>query len=112
MNKLLKMLKDTRVDMCIFVNEFGIINAEFKKNEWHCRKAFDPETCFLSEITIEDQIIFALNDFLESLDKKQRDPVELAYELLVATYNTKDVDKEAAIIAIEEAIGYLGEALE
>lgn len=39
-------------------------------------------------------------------------PVERAYKILVATYNTKDIEKEDALIAIEEAIGYLGEALE
>lgn len=39
-------------------------------------------------------------------------PVERAYEILVATYNTKDIEKEDALIAIGEAIGYLGEVLD
>lgn len=39
-------------------------------------------------------------------------PVELAYELLLSTYNTKNVTKEDALIVIEQAIGYLGESLE
>lgn len=39
-------------------------------------------------------------------------PIERAYKILVATYNTKDIEKEDALIAIEEAIGYLGEALD
>ena len=39
-------------------------------------------------------------------------PVELAYKLLVSIYNTKDVNEEDLFIAIEEAIGYLGQALE
>lgn len=38
--------------------------------------------------------------------------VELAYKLLVSIYNTKDVNEEDLFIAIEEAIGYLGQALE
>ena len=39
-------------------------------------------------------------------------PVEIAYRILLSTYNTKDIDKDDALVAIEEAIGYLGEALE
>lgn len=39
-------------------------------------------------------------------------PIERAYKILVATYNTKDIEKEDALIAIGEAIGYLGEALD
>lgn len=40
------------------------------------------------------------------------DRIERAYEILVATYNTKDIEKEDALIAIGEAIGYLGEVLD
>lgn len=39
-------------------------------------------------------------------------PIERAYKILVATYNTKNAEKEDALIAIEEAIGYLGEVLD
>ena len=38
--------------------------------------------------------------------------VEIAYRILLSTYNTKDIDKDDPLISIEEAIGYLGEALE
>ena len=46
----------------------------------------------------------------DSIAKYNR--IERAYEILVATYNTKDIEKEDALIAIEEAIGYLGEVLD
>lgn len=39
-------------------------------------------------------------------------PIERAYKILVATYNIKDIEKEDALIAIGEAIGYLGEVLD
>lgn len=40
------------------------------------------------------------------------DPVEQAYDILVKTINKKGVLKSELGIAIEEAIGYLGEALD
>lgn len=46
----------------------------------------------------------------DSIAKYNR--IERAYEILVATYNTKDIEKEDALIAIGEAIGYLGEVLD
>lgn len=46
----------------------------------------------------------------DSIAKYNR--IERAYEILVVTYNTKDIEKEDALIAIEEAIGYLGEILD
>ena len=113
MNELINMLKDTGVEMIIHVDEHGAINVEFKKDDWHYRKALSPYEYLYSRCTtLEDWFIFQLNEFLNDLKRTQTNPVELAYELLVTTYNTKNVTKEDAIIAIEEAIGYLGEALE
>lgn len=113
MNELINMLKDTGVEMNIRVDEYGAINVEFKKDDLHYRKVLSPDEYLYSRCTTpEGWIIYQLNEFLNDIKKTQTISVELAYELLVATYNTKDVDKEAAIIAIEEAIGYLGEALE
>ena len=51
-----------------------------------------------------------LAHYEDSIAKYNR--IERAYEILVATYNTKDIEKEDALIAIEEAIGYLGEVLD
>ena len=113
MNKLINILKDTGVEMFIRVDELGAINVEFKKDDWHYRKVLSPDEYLYSRCTTpEDWFIYQLNEFLNDIKKTQTIPVELAYELLVATYNTKNVTKEDAIIAIEEAIGYLGEALE
>ena len=39
-------------------------------------------------------------------------PVEKAYELLVNIINNKEATREDLGITIEEALGYLGEALE
>ena len=113
MTKLLNMLKDTEVEMNILVDERGDINVEFKKDDWHYRKVLSPDEYLYSRCTTpEDWFIFQLNEFLNDLKRTQTNPVELAYELLVSTHNTKNVTIEDAIIAIEEAIGYLGEALE
>ena len=113
MNKLMNILKDTGVETNIRVDEHGAINVEFKKDDWHYRKVLSPDECLYSRCaTPEDWFICQLNEFLNDLKKAQTNPVELAYELLVTTYNTKNVTKEDAIIAIEEAIGYLGKALE
>lgn len=113
MNELINMLNDTGVEMNIRVDERGDINVEFKKDDWHYRKILSPDEYLYSRcITPEDWLICQLNEFLNDLKRIQSNPVELAYELLVTTYNTKNVTKEDAIIAIEEAIGYLGEALE
>ena len=113
MNELINMLKDTGVEMNIRVDEHGNINVEFKKDDWHYRKALSPyEYLYSTCTTLEDWFIFQLNEFLNDLKRTKTNPVELAYELLVSTYNTKNVTKEDTIIAIEEAIGYLGEALE
>ena len=46
----------------------------------------------------------------DSIAKYNR--IERVYEILVATYNTKDIEKEDELIAIGEAIGYLGEVLD
>ena len=109
----MNMLKDTGVEMNIRVDEHGNINVEFKKNDWHYRKVLSPDEYLYSRCTtLEDWFICQLNEFLNDLKRTQADPVELAYELLVTTYNTNNITKEDAIIAIEEAIGYLGEALE
>ena len=51
-----------------------------------------------------------LAHYEDSIAKYNR--IERAYEILVATYNTKNAEKEDALIAIEEAIGYLGEVLD
>ena len=112
MNNLLKMLNDTGVEMSTRVDSRGVINVEFKKDDWGYRKILDPSEFIFTELTMEDRLIYELNEFLEDLKKTKTNPVDLAYELLVTTYNTKDVTKEDALIAIEEAIGYLGEALE
>lgn len=113
MNELINMLKDTGVEMNIRVDEHGAINVEFKKDEWHYRKVLSQdEYLYFRCTTPEDWIIYQLNEFLNDLKRTQTNPVELAYELLVSTYNTNNITKEDAIIAIEEAIGYLGEALE
>ena len=45
-------------------------------------------------------------------NNRNYNPVEVAYELLVDIFNKPNVDKEEAFIIIEEAIGYLGEALD
>ena len=113
MNELMNMLKDNGVEMNIRVDEHGAINVEFEKDGWHYRKVLSPDEYLYSRCsTPEDWFICQLKEFLNDLKRTQTIPVELAYELLVATYNTKNVTKEDAIIAIEEAIGYLGEALE
>ena len=113
MNELINMLKDTGVEMNFRVDEHGNINVEFKKDDWHYRKVLSPDEYLYSRCTtLADWFIFQLNEFLNDLKRTQTNPVELAYELLVSTYNTKNITKEDAIIAIEEAIGYLGEALE
>lgn len=48
------------------------------------------------------------------MEKKQYNPVEEAYKLLESLMNQKSeaVTIEEAMIAIEEAVGYLGEALD
>lgn len=51
---------------------------------------------------------FNLNDS----NKSTYNPTEKAYHILVNIFNTNDTDKEDLLIAIEEAIGYLGEALD
>ena len=113
MNELINVLKDTGVEMNILVDEHGAINVEFEKGGWHYRKLLSPDEYLYSRCnTPEDWFIYQLNEFLNDLKRTQANPVERAYELLVTTYNTKNVTKEDAIIAIEEAIGYLGEALE
>lgn len=113
MNELINMLKDNGVEMIIRVDEHGNINVEFKKDDWHYKKVLSPDEYLYSRCTTqEDWFMCQLNEFLNDLKRTQTNPVELAYELLVTTYNTKNVTKEDAIIAIEEAIGYLGEALE
>lgn len=113
MNELIKMLKDTGVEMNTLVDERDNINVEFEKDGWHYRKVLSPDEYLYSRCTTpEDWFICQLNEFLNDLKRTQANPVERAYELLVTTYNTKNVTKEDAIIAIEEAIGYLGEALE
>ena len=53
-----------------------------------------------------------LDIYLELNPEVNYDPIYRAYELLVSTINTKDIDKDSVLISIEEAIGYLGEALE
>ena len=109
----MNMLKDNGVEMNIRVDEHGAINVEFEKDGWHYGKVLSPDEYLYSRCTTpEDWFICQLNEFLNDLKRTQTIPVELAYELLVATYDTKNVTKEDAIIAIEEAIGYLGEALE
>ena len=40
------------------------------------------------------------------------DPVQEAYRILYEALNGKETDDQAAMIAMEEALGYLGEALE
>ena len=40
------------------------------------------------------------------------DPVQEAYRILYEALNRKETDYQAAMIAMEEALGYLGEALE
>ena len=113
MNELIKMLKDNGVEMNIRVDERDNINVEFEKDGWHYRKVLSPDEYLYSRCTTpENWFICQLNKFLNDLKRTQANPVERAYELLVTTYNTKNVTKEDAIIAIEEAIGYLGEALE
>ena len=113
MNELINMLKNTGVEMNIRVDEHGAINVEFEKDGWHYRKVLSQDEYLYSRCTTpEDWFMCQLNEFLNDLKRMQANPVELAYELLVTTYNTKNVTKEDAIIAIEEAIGYLGEALE
>ena len=113
MNELISILKYTGVEMNIRVDEHGAINVEFKKDDWHYRKALSQDEYLYSRCTNpEDWFICQLKEFLNDLKRTQANPVELAYELLVTTHNTKNVTKEDAIIAIEEAIGYLGEALE
>ena len=117
MNELISILKYTGVEMNIRVDEHGSINVEFKKDDWHYRKVLSQDEYLYSRCTNpedwpEDWFIFQLNEFLNDLKRTQTNPVELAYELLVTTHNTKNVTKEDAIVAIEEAIGYLGEALE
>ena len=117
MNELISILKYTGVEMNIRVDEHGSINVEFKKDDWHYRKVLSQDEYLYSRCTNpedwpEDWFICQLKEFLNDLKRTQTNPVELAYELLVTTYNTKNVTKEDAIIAIEEAIGYLGEALE
>ena len=113
MNALINMLKDTGVEMNIRVDERGDINVEFEKDDWHYRKVLRQDEYLYSRCTApEDWFICQLKEFLNDLKRTQANPVERAYELLVTTYNTKNVTKEGAIIAIEEVIGYLGEALE
>ena len=43
---------------------------------------------------------------------KTYDPVQEAYRILYVALNGKDTVYQAAMIAMEEALGYLGEALE
>ena len=43
---------------------------------------------------------------------KTYDSVQEAYRSLYEALNGKDTDSQAAIIAMEDALGYLGEALE
>lgn len=43
---------------------------------------------------------------------KTYDPVQEAYRILYEALNGKETDYQAAMIAMEEALGYLGEALE
>ena len=99
--------------MFIRGDERDNINVEFEKDGWHYRKVLSLYEYLYSRCsTPEDWFICQLKEFLNDLKRTQTNPVELAYELLVTTHNTKNVTKEDAIIVIEEAIGYLGEALE
>ena len=43
---------------------------------------------------------------------KSYDPVQEAYRILYETLNGKETDLQDAMIAMEEALDYLGEALE
>lgn len=49
---------------------------------------------------------------LEFFRVKEPDPVQQAYNILVETGNKKGVLKSELYIAMEEAVGYLGEALD
>ena len=40
------------------------------------------------------------------------DPIQEAYQILYEALNDKETDLQDAMIAMEEALGYLGEALE
>lgn len=46
------------------------------------------------------------------MEKKNYNPIQEAYNILVEVYNNPDADEQDLSIAIEEAIGYLGEVLD
>lgn len=43
---------------------------------------------------------------------KSYDPIQEAYQIIYKALNGKETDLQDAMIAMEEALGYLGEALE
>ena len=45
------------------------------------------------------------------MDKNNYDPVYEAYKILVSIFENENLDEGVALIAVGEAIGYLGEAL-
>ena len=64
MNKLLNMLKGTKVDMRVRVDELGFVTVGFGKDDYRVKKFFSPDEYLFSELTMEDRIIYALKDFL------------------------------------------------
>ena len=64
MNKLLNMLKGTKVDMRVRVDELGFVTVGFSKDDYRVKKIFSTNEYSFSELTIEDRIIYALKDFL------------------------------------------------
>lgn len=77
--------------------------VSYKFIEWLTDKLNDNE----DEKWFEKRLTYLDED---SIAKYNR--IERAYKILVATYNIKDIEKEDALIAIGEAIGYLGEVLD
>ena len=71
MNKLLNMLKGTKVDMQMCVDELGFVTVRFSKDNYQVKKILDPNEYLFSELTIEDYIIYVLNYFLDFLGESE-----------------------------------------
>lgn len=83
-----------------YLDENGIAHLRESELNDHCEYCYNATQKLAHYEDLQEHLIAKYNC------------IERAYKILVATYNTKNAEKEDALIAIEEAIGYLGEVLD
>ena len=64
MNKLLRMLKDTKVDMRVYADENRYLHVIFRKSHRSYRRIFDLDEQLNLKLDMEDLIIEELKKFL------------------------------------------------